>query len=77
MYSVAKKYLAIPATSIPSERFFSLAGFIVRKNRTKLLPEHVNQNIFLAKNKQHIHPDTTVYAEGNRNESDHEQDDSD
>ena len=60
LYYVAKKYLAIPATSVPSERIFSLAGFIVRKNRTNLLPDHVNQNIFLAKNKQHIPANTTV-----------------
>ena len=63
LYYVAKKYLAIPATSVPSERIFSLAGFIVRKNRTNLFPEHVNQNIFLEKNKQHIPAKTTVLCE--------------
>ena len=54
LYQVAKKYLQIPATSVPSERVFSLAGFIVRKKRTKLLEKHVNQQIFLARNKDHI-----------------------
>ena len=44
---VARKYLQIPATSVPSERIFLLAGFVVRKKRTKLLPKHVNQQIFL------------------------------
>ena len=52
--SVARRYLMTPATSVPAERIFSLAGFVVRKKRTKLLPKHVNQQIFLAKNKDHI-----------------------
>ena len=62
MYQVAKKYLHIPATSVPSERIFSLAGFIVRKKRTKLLEKHVNQQIFLARNKNHIPSRTTVFC---------------
>ena len=62
LYQVAKKYLHIPATSVPSERIFSLAGFIVRKKRTKLLEKHVNQQIFLAKNKNHIPRLTTVFC---------------
>ena len=62
LYQVAKRYLHIPATSVPSERIFSLAGFICRKKRTKLLEEHVNQQIFLAKNKDHIPSKSTVYC---------------
>ena len=62
LYQVAKKYLHIPATSVPSERIFSLAGFIVRKKRIKLLEKHVNLHIFLAKNKDHIPSKTTVYC---------------
>ena len=74
MYQVAKRYLHIPATSVPSERIFSLAGFICRKKRTKLLEEHVNQQIFLAKNKDHIPSKTTVYCHRPLvNEPEHEQ----
>ena len=51
-----------PATSVPAERIFSLAGFVVRKKRTKLLPKHVNQQIFLAKTKDHIPHNCTVYS---------------
>ena len=62
LYQVARRYLQIPATSVPSERVFSLAGFIVRKKRTKLLAKHVNQQIFLAKNKNHIPKLTRVFS---------------
>ncbi|XP_069105881.1 E3 SUMO-protein ligase ZBED1-like [Argopecten irradians] len=47
---VAKKFLAIPASSVPSERVFSLAGNIVRKKRSQLSPENVDKMIFLHKN---------------------------
>ena len=46
---VAKKYLAIPASSVPSERIFSLAGNIVSKKRACLKPENVDMLIFLKK----------------------------
>jgi hypothetical protein len=47
---LAKKYLAIPASSVPSERIFSLAGNIVTKKRANLKPENVDRLIFLHKN---------------------------
>ena len=49
---LAKKYLAIPATSVPSERIFSLAGNLVTKKRALLSPETVNILIFLNKNRK-------------------------
>ena len=49
---VAKKYLAIPSSSVPSERIFSLAGSIVSKKRSQLSPDNVNKMIFLNKNKK-------------------------
>ena len=49
---LSKKYLAIPATSVPSERVFSAAGNIVSEKRSCLLRELVSRLVFLAKNLQ-------------------------
>uniref|UniRef100_A0A9J8BL29 BED-type domain-containing protein n=1 Tax=Cyprinus carpio carpio TaxID=630221 RepID=A0A9J8BL29_CYPCA len=50
LYSLAKTYLCIPATSVPSERVFSTAGDIVNAQRSLLLPCNVDLLIFLKKN---------------------------
>ena len=47
---IAKKYLCIPATSVPSERAFSGAGYIINEKQACLLPESVNSLVFLAAN---------------------------
>ena len=47
---LALHYLTIPATSVPSERTFSISGHIVRAKRACLLPEHVQMLVFLAEN---------------------------
>ena len=44
---IAKKYLGIVATSVPSERLFSKAGNILTENRSKLLPNHLQNLLFL------------------------------
>ena len=41
LYSMALKYLSIPATSAPVERLFSSSGYIMRPHRSKLIPEHL------------------------------------
>ena len=47
---VAKKILAIPATSTPSERSFSVAGRLIEERRTSLDPENVDKLLFLHSN---------------------------
>ena len=47
---LAKKYLCIPASSVPSERGFSLAGQIVSKKRARMHSANVDMFIFLNKN---------------------------
>lgn len=47
---VARSVLAIPATSVPSERIFSAAGLIVTKLRNRISTDLVDKIIFLRKN---------------------------
>ena len=49
---LTRKYLCIPATSVPSERALtcSTAGLVVNSKRACLLPENVNMLVFLAQN---------------------------
>ena len=47
---LAKKYLSIPGTSVPSERIFSKAGQIVSERRNRLKPKNVNMFVFLNNN---------------------------
>ena len=46
---LAKKYLAVQASSSPSERVVSKLNNVVSKKRSKLTPGHTNQTIFLSK----------------------------
>ena len=47
---LATRYLTIPATSVPCERVFSIAGHVVNEKRACLLPSNVNMLVFLAEN---------------------------
>ncbi|XP_063230949.1 zinc finger BED domain-containing protein 4-like isoform X1 [Bacillus rossius redtenbacheri] len=47
---VALKYLGVPSTQVNSERLFSAAGNVVSARRENLLPQHVEQLVFLHAN---------------------------
>ena len=50
LYQTAMSLLHIPATSVPSERIFSEAGYIARARRSRILPRKLDQHLFLKKN---------------------------
>ena len=45
-----KKYLCVPATSVPAERVFSVAGYVANEKRSCLLPENISMLVLLAGN---------------------------
>ncbi|XP_059098333.1 zinc finger BED domain-containing protein 4-like [Tigriopus californicus] len=47
LFQIVKKYLSIPATSVPSERVFSSAGQILSKKRNRLGDENARKMICL------------------------------
>ena len=47
---LAKKYLAVPSSSVPSERVFSKAGELVSARRANLNNKNVDMILFLNKN---------------------------
>lgn len=47
LFNIAIKYLAVTATSVPSERLFSKAGIIKSDIRNRLTPNRLNMLLFL------------------------------
>jgi hypothetical protein len=47
---LARRYLAIPATSAPCERLFSTGGRVIEKRRASLKPETAKAIVFLHEN---------------------------
>lgn len=55
-----RHYFNIPATSVPSERAFSLCSNVITKKRASLLPENVNVITFLHNNLNYIPDETPI-----------------
>ena len=51
---LARKYLALPATSTESERLFSAAGFMMNKRRSSLKSDNLNMMLFIRTNWQQV-----------------------
>ena len=52
---VARRYLAAPSTSVPSERMFSSAVDLYSDSRNRLLPERAEMLLFVKENIKLIH----------------------
>ena len=48
LYTVARRFLTVVATSLPSERAFSKAGIIMDDKSSRLTGEHVAMRMFLS-----------------------------
>jgi hypothetical protein len=68
--AVAKKILAIPATSASSERLFSSGGNVVTTQRTKLDPQLVEKLVFYHENWQKVEVKRWKLKEGDDEEDD-------
>ena len=55
MANLARKYLAIPASSTKSEHVFSAGGNVVTAKRTSLEPGKVEALVVIDKNKTLLH----------------------
>ena len=61
LFKAVKAILCTPATSVPSERIFSEAGYISRGKRSKILPVNLDKYLFIKRNKNYLPEKTQHY----------------
>ena len=49
--ALAQDILAIPATSVPSERMFSISGILSENRRSRITPENLENRVLIKSNK--------------------------
>ena len=54
LFKAVRGMLCTPATSVPSERVFSEAGYISRARRSNIEPVNVDRFLFLKRNKKYL-----------------------
>ena len=54
LFQAAKAVLQTPATSVPSERIFSEAGYIARARRSRIASNNLNRYLFIKRNMKYI-----------------------
>ena len=54
LFKAVRSMLCTPATSVPSERFFSEAGYIARAKRSRILPVNLHKYLFIKRNKKYL-----------------------
>ena len=54
LFQTVRALLATPATSVPSKRIFSEAGYVARARRSRILPENLNKIIFIKRNLKYV-----------------------
>ena len=61
LFKAVKAMLCTPATSVPSERIFSEAGYISHAKRSKILPVNLDKYLFIKRNKKYLPENTQDY----------------
>ena len=61
LFKAVKAMLCTPATSVPSERIFSEAGYISCAKRSKILPVNLDKYLFIKRNKMYLPEKTHDY----------------
>ena len=54
LFKAVRGMFCTPATSVPSERIFSEAGYISRARHSKIEPVNVDRYLFIKRNKQYL-----------------------